>query len=150
MSGLWTLWLTSGFLFSSYYVDVFRISVLMLFFSALLLASFRCGFWKVAALSVFACAGYAVVLVLAFADHGMALSLSVEGLQWRSLSLSGVVFTVTGTGIDDLGNDLANTNEDWHAAYARAREMSMRDALTGLYNRRHIMEVWASLKGAAE
>lgn len=150
MSGLWTLWLTSGFLFSSYYVDVFRISVLMLFFSALLLASFRCGFWKVAALSVFACAGYAVVLVLAFADHGMALSLSVEGLQWLIFSLSCIGFTVTGTGINHLRNNLASTNEQLHEAYARAREMSIRDALTGLYNRRHIMEVLASLKGAAE
>src|SRR5690606_26405631 len=150
MSGLWTLWLTAGFLVSSYYVDVFRISVLMLFFSALLLASFRCGFWKVAALSVFACAGYAVVLVLAFADHGMALSLSVEGLQWLIFSLSCIGFTVTGTGINHLRNNLANTNEQLHEAYARAREMSIRDALTGLYNRRHIMEVLASLKGAAE
>lgn len=150
MSGLWTLWLTSGFLVSSYYVDVFRISVLMLFFSALLLASFRCGFWKVAALSVFACTGYAVVLVLAFADHGMALSLSVEGLQWLIFSLSCTGFTVTGTGINHLRNNLANTNERLRQAYDKAREMSIRDGLTGLYNRRHIMDVLASLKGAAE
>ena len=150
MSGLWTLWLTSGFLVSSYYVDVFRISVLMLFFSALLLASFRCGFWKVAALSVFACTGYAVVLILAFSDHGMALSLSVEGLQWLIFSLSCIGFTVTGTGINHLRNNLANTNEQLHEAYAKAREMSIRDGLTGLYNRRHIMEVLGSLKGAAE
>jgi len=150
MSGLWTLWLTAGFLVSSYYVDVFRISVLMLFFSALLLASFRSGFWKVAALSVFACTGYAVVLILAFADHGMALSLSVEGLQWLIFSLSCIGFTVTGTGINHLRNNLANTNERLRQAYDKAREMSIRDSLTGLYNRRHIMDVLASLKGAAE
>lgn len=150
LSVWWALWLATGFLVSSYYVDVFRISVLMLFFSALLLASFRCGFLKVAALSVYACAGYALVLVLAFADHGMALSLSVEGLQWLIFSLSCIGFTVTGTGINHLRNDLAGKNEELNTAYAKAREMSIRDGLTGLYNRRHIMEILATQKATVE
>jgi len=80
----------------------------------------------------------------------VALSLSVEGLQWLIFSLSCIGFTVTGTGINHLRNNLANTNEQLHEAYAKAREMSIRDGLTGLYNRRHIMEVLGNLKGAAE
>lgn len=145
-----TLWLTLGFLITSYYVDAFRISVLMLFFGAMLLASFRCRFWKVALLSVFACVGYAVVLVLAFSDHGMTLSLSVEGLQWLIFTLSCSGFAVTGTSINRLRNRLSGKNEELGHALEQVREMAIRDELTGLFNRRHIMDILKQQKALAD
>ena len=137
----WTLWLITAFLVTSYFVDAFRISVLMLYFGAILLASFRCNFWKVAALSIFACVGYALVLVLAFADRGMTLSLSVEGLQWLIFSLSCCGFAVTGTGINHLRSRLTDKTELLEKALTQVRDMAIRDELTGLFNRRHIMEI---------
>lgn len=145
-----TLWLTSGFLLSSYFVDAFRISVLMLFFGSILLASFRCSFWKVASLSVFACGGYALVLVLAFQDRSMSLSLSVEGLQWLIFSLSCAGFSVTGTGIHKLRRRLSNKNEELSYALEKVRDMAIRDELTGLFNRRHILDILKQQKAIAE
>jgi diguanylate cyclase (GGDEF)-like protein len=150
LSVLITLWLTSGFLVSSYFVDVFRISVVMLFFGATLLASFRCGFWKIAFLSVFACVGYALVLVLAFRDRSMSLSLSVEGLQWLIFSLSCAGFSVTGTGIHKLRRRLSNKNEELSYALEQVRNMAIRDELTGLFNRRHILDILQQQKAIAE
>lgn len=145
-----TLWLTSGFLLSSYFVDAFRISVVMLFFGATLLASFRCSFWKIAALSIFACVGYAVVLVLAFQDRSMSLSLSVEGLQWLIFSLSCAGFSVTGTGIHKLRRRLSNKNEELSSALEQVRNMAIRDELTGLFNRRHMLDILQQQKAIAE
>lgn len=144
------LWLTTSFLISSYYVDAFRISVLMLFFGATLLGSFRCGFWKIASLSVFACLGYALVLVLAFKDRGMSLSLSVEGLQWLIFSLSCAGFSITGIGIHKLRKRLSNKNEELSHALEQVRNMAIRDELTGLFNRRHILDILQQQKAIAE
>src|SRR5690554_7096959 len=70
---LWlALWLTAGFLVSIYFVetpeqgavfstvstDGFRISVMMIFFATMLLASFRLNFWKLLILALFASGGY--------------------------------------------------------------------------------------------
>ena len=145
-----TLWLTTGFLVTAYFVDAFRISVLMLFFGATLLASFRCSFWKVAMLSVFACVGYALVLVLAFSDHGMSLSLSVEGLQWLIFTLSCAGFTVTGSGINQLRNRLSGKNVELREALDQVREMAIRDELTGMFNRRHIIDILQQQKAIAD
>ena len=145
-----TLWLTTSFLVTSYYIDAFRISVLMLFFGATLLASFRVNFVRVALLSVYASLGYAVVLVMAFSDHGIALSLSVEALQWLIFSLSCIGFAVTGTGIHVLRSRLSDKNEELHIALGRVRDMAIQDDLTGLFNRRHIFEALQQQKAIAE
>ncbi|MGB1220735.1 MAG: hypothetical protein ACPG43_04305, partial [Alcanivoracaceae bacterium] len=71
------LWLTLGFLVTSYYVDAFRISVVMVYFGVMLLAAFRSGFWRLAGLSLVASLGYALVLGLVFADRSINLNLSV-------------------------------------------------------------------------
>jgi len=145
-----TLWLTSTFLVTSYYIDAFRIAVLMLFFGATLLASFRANFLRVALLSVFASAGYALVLVLAFADHGMSLSLSVEALQWLIFTLSCCGFAVTGTSINSLRNRLSGKNQELQEALVQVREMAIRDELTGLFNRRHIIDILQQQKAIAD
>lgn len=145
-----TLWLTTTFLVTSYFIDAFRIAVLMLFFGATLLASFRANFLRVALLSVYASLGYAVVLVLAFSDHGMSLSLSVEALQWLIFSLSCGGFAVTGTSINSLRNRLSGKNQELHDALEQVREMAIRDELTGLFNRRHILEILQQQKAIAD
>lgn len=145
-----TLWLTSGFLVSSYFVDAFRISVLMLFFGTTLLASFRCNLWKIALLSLFASAGYAAVLILAFRDRGMALSLSVEGVQWLMFTVSCSGFAITGTGIHKLRARLSSKREELAYALEQVRNLAIRDELTGLFNRRHVLEILHQQKAIAD
>jgi diguanylate cyclase len=162
---LWVaLWLTTGFLVSIYFVeapakssvfgelstDGFRISVMMVFFAAMLLASFRLNFWKLAVLAVYASAGYALALILAFADHGVRLSFTVEWLQWLIFSLTAAAFSVTGASINALRSRLSGKNEELGKALEQVREMAIRDELTGLFNRRHIMEILQQQQALAD
>jgi diguanylate cyclase len=162
---LWiALWLTTGFLISIYFVetpeqstvfgevstDGFRISVMMVFFAAMLLASFRLNFWKLLILAIYASGGYALVLMAAFADHGIRLSFTVEWLQWLIFSLTASAFCVTGSGINALRSRLSGKNEELGRALEQVREMAIRDELTGLFNRRHIMEILQQQQALAD
>lgn len=162
---LWlALWLTTGFLVSIYFVetpeqgavfsavstDGFRISVMMIFFATMLLASFRLNFWKLLILALFASGGYVLVLVLAFADHGVRLSFTIEWLQWLIFSMTALAFCVTGAGINALRSSLSGKNAALGEALEKVREMAIRDELTGLFNRRHIMEVLQQQQALAD
>ena len=162
---LWlALWLTAGFLVSIYFVetpeqgavfstvstDGFRISVMMIFFATMLLASFRLNFWKLLILALFASGGYVLVLVLAFADHGVRLSFTIEWLQWLIFSMTALAFCVTGAGINALRSSLSGKNAALGEALEKVREMAIRDELTGLFNRRHIMEVLQQQQALAD
>ncbi|MEE4252385.1 MAG: GGDEF domain-containing protein [Alcanivoracaceae bacterium] len=158
------LWLTTGFLISIYFVetpeqssvfgavstDGFRISVMMVFFAAMLLASFRLNFWKLTVLALYASGGYALVLLLAFSDHGIRLSFTVEWLQWLIFSMTAGAFVVTGASINALRSSLSGKNEELGKALEMVREMAIRDELTGLFNRRHIMEILQQQQALAD
>lgn len=162
---LWlALWLTAGFLVSIYFIeapeqgavfnnvstDGFRISVMMVFFVTMLLASFRLNFWRLLILAVFSSGGYALVLLLAFANHGIRLSLTIEWLQWLIFTMTAVAFCVTGAGINALRTSLSGKNEALGEALEKVREMAIRDELTGLFNRRHIMEILQQQQALAD
>jgi diguanylate cyclase (GGDEF)-like protein len=144
------LWLTLGFLVTSYYVDAFRISVVMVYFGVMLLAAFRSGFWRLAGLSLVASLGYALVLGLVFADRSINLNLSVEVLQWMIFTLTCVAFCVTGAAINAFRARLSRKNGELGEALEKVREMAIRDELTGLFNRRHIMDILSQQQALAD
>lgn len=144
------LWLAASFLVTAWFVDDFRISVVMPFFGAMLLASFHCRMWQVGVLSAFTGVGYILVLIFAFADRGIELSLSIEVLQWLIFSLSCGGFVITGASIHQLRQDLTSRNRDLREALHQVHEMAIRDELTGLYNRRFIFEELRRLKRIAD
>lgn len=145
-----TLWLTTTFLVTAYFVDSFRVSVVMLFFFAMLLTSFRKGFWVLSGLSLYAIAGYAAVVALAISDRSMELQWSSEILQWFIFTLTCLGFVFTGTLINRLRRRLADKNEQLAEALEQVREMAIRDELTGLFNRRHVMEILGQQQALAD
>lgn len=135
------LWLTATLLASAYFVDSFRVSVVMLFFMVMLLASFREGFLTLAGLALFAVVGYLVVVALAIRNKSMELQWSIEVLQWFIFTVTCIGFVMTGALIHRLRWRLSMKNEELAEALEEVREKAIRDELTGLFNRRHVMEV---------
>lgn len=129
------------FMVSAYYVDDFRLSALTLFFAAFLLVSFRLSGKVMMTVAILASAAYATMLWMAMTDRGIQLSLSEEALQWLVFTLVSIGFAVTGGSINRLRNTLADKNRELAQAVTQVREMAIRDDLTGLFNRRHLMEI---------
>ena len=144
------LLLLVAFLITAFGLDGARISALMLFFPLLLLVSFRLGARALLVLALLAGAGYAAMLGLAWWLHGLRMSPVLEGLQWLAFTLVSLSFAVTGSGMNGLRRRLAVKNLALADALEQVRELAIRDDLTGLFNRRHIMEVLERQKGLAD
>ena len=137
----WNLWLTLGFLASAWCMNEFRISVMMLFFAAMLLASFRQSLPGLLALSSVGMFGYLLVVITAWQTRSISMNLTVELLQWLVFCMAAISLVVTGVGINALRTSLTAKNRQLSDALVQVRDMAIRDELTGLFNRRHIMEV---------
>lgn len=150
ISLMWIIWLTGGFLVSAYFVDDFRISVVLLYFAAMLLASFRQRLLVLMSIAIAASVGYLLVLVLAWQTRSIYLNFSVEALQWLIFTMMAVSFSITGAGINALRGKLTEKNQELGYALEKVREMAIRDELTGLFNRRHIMDALSQQKALAD
>ncbi|MCK0538278.1 GGDEF domain-containing protein [Alcanivorax quisquiliarum] len=146
----WNLWLTASVLTTAYFMNEFRLSMAMLFFAAMLLASFRQALPGLLLVSGAGMAGYLLVLILVWQQRGLQMNLTLEMLQWLLFCITAVSFVITGVGINALRSSLTAKNRQLNDALAQAREMAIRDELTGLFNRRHIMELLAQQRALAE
>lgn len=144
------LGLVIAFLIAAFPMNEARISAMILFFPLLLLVSFRLGARSLLALALLASVGYALMLALALATRGLRLSLSLELLQWLIFTLVALSFAVTGSGVNGLRRSLAVKNQALADALEQVRDLAIRDDLTGLFNRRHIMEVLEHQKALAD
>ena len=90
------------------------------------------------------------MLALALATRGLRLSLSLELLQWLIFTLVALSFAVTGSGVNGLRRSLAVKNQALADALEQVRDLAIRDDLTGLFNRRHILEVLEHQKALAD
>lgn len=144
------LLLLAAFLVTAFGLDEARISALMLFFPLLLLVSFRLGAGALLVLALLAGLGYAAMLALAWWYHGVRMSPVLEALQWLVFTLVSLSFAVTGSGVNGLRRRLAVKNLALADALEQVRDLAIRDDLTGLFNRRHIMEVLERQKGLAD
>ncbi len=158
MTAALMIWATVFILMAAYYVDVgelaggTRLSIMMMFFGVLLLGSFRLAtrwFYLISGATNF---GYAYVLYLAFTDPEISKGVteSVELIQILMFIFLTTIFARTGAGIAELQMRLHTENAELEANTARIRELAIRDELTGLFNRRHIMELLREQKLLAD
>tara|TARA_R110001606_G_scaffold397272_3_gene573235 strand:- start:3645 stop:4769 length:1125 start_codon:yes stop_codon:yes gene_type:complete len=145
-----SLGLVAVLLATAYPMEGGRIGAMMLFYPLMLLVSFRLGIRALIVVAVFASGGYALILALAIANHGVRLNVTLEVLQWLVFTLVGFSFVVTGSGVNGLRRSLAVKNHALADALEQVRSLAIRDDLTSLFNRRHIMEVLDRQKALAD
>lgn len=129
-----------------YYVeDKAMVVVLMLIFTAFFFGIFSFGMREYLVLTGSIAVGYGVMLVLKYdAPQRAGESLSLEFLNFMILMIVLLWMSLLGSYIAGLRTTLARKKIALDSALARLKELSSRDELTGLHNRRHLLEVLES------
>jgi diguanylate cyclase (GGDEF)-like protein len=92
-------------------------------------------------MTVFSLATYGLVIYLLVTYKPDTLNLKVELLQWTALAVLLPCFSFIGGYISSLRNNLRKSHSELKEAVTRIQEMAVRDDLTGLFNRRHLMNL---------
>ena len=138
-------------LIMGYYVDQARVVTLMLFFTAFFFGVFSFSRKQYLILTVAAALGYALMLLLKY-DVAQRSS---EGFRLELLNLMVLILvllwlSLLGSYIAMLRASLAHKKDALAVALARLKELASRDELTGLHNRRHLMETLEQQKERAD
>lgn len=147
---LLTIWATTCFLVTSFYLDQFRISAIMFFFPILLMSSFRLTTLTLIAVCSYATLGYLLVLMLVLEQRPLEVSLSVEGLQWIIFAATTCSVVISGSAVSSAQRELTRISAGLRESARNAREQAIRDELTGLFNRRQILDVLQQQKALAD
>jgi diguanylate cyclase len=84
---------------------------------------------------------YGLVIYLLVTFKPSSILLKVELLQWIALAVLLHCFSLIGGYISSLRNNLRKSHTELKGAMAKIQEMAIRDDLTGLFNRRHLMNL---------
>jgi diguanylate cyclase (GGDEF)-like protein len=125
-----------------YYTDQARIVTLMLFFTAFFFGVFSLTTRRYLVLSLVAIAGYATMLWLKLRVVRYDLeTVRLELLYLLMLAMVLVWMSWLGGYVTRLRASLARRRDELAAALERVQQLASHDELTGVYNRRHLMEL---------
>jgi diguanylate cyclase (GGDEF)-like protein len=121
-------------MYGMYFANAARGSLLLVYVIILLFGIFRLNTRSFLYVSLFAFLTYGIDIALLSIYRPQGVNFNIEYLQWGILALVLVAFSVIGGYISSLRQNLRISKEI-------IREMATRDELTGLYNRRHVLEL---------
>lgn len=129
-------------LFLIHYSGQARSVLLMLFFAALFFGVFGLGTRQFLLLGAVAVAGYGGLIAWEFQDAPAGdPRLKLEILQLLTLAMIMLWMALLGGYVGGLRRDLRRRNAELDEAMARLRKLVAHDELTGVYNRRHLMDI---------
>jgi diguanylate cyclase (GGDEF)-like protein len=129
-------------------VDEAMVIVLMLFFTAFFFGMFSFSTREYLGMTIAAAFGYAIMLLLKYdAAQRHEAAFHLELLHFMILMMVLLWMSLLGGYIAGLRSNLARKKDALAVALGRLKELASRDELTGLHNRRHLME---TLEGQQE
>jgi GGDEF domain-containing protein len=134
-----------------FYLNQARVLTVMLLFTAFFFGVFSFSRRQYLALSAAAALGYAAMLAVKYAP-GMrdGNTFRLELLYFMVLVIVLLWLSLIGSYIALLRASLASKKEALASALARLKELASRDELTGLHNRRHLIEILEQQKERAD
>ncbi|HOJ13725.1 MAG TPA: GGDEF domain-containing protein [Deltaproteobacteria bacterium] len=141
-----TLWI----MVVAYIVKDARGIMLLLYLVVFIFGAFRLTLGEFLRLSVFASAGYALVVFSLHRYHPDEVNLKVELINLLVLSSVLFWFSFVGSYINKLRRRLNTANRELKDAMEIIRFRSAHDDLTGVYNRGHLFRILKREKGLAD
>jgi len=147
MTAVQILFASAAGLYVMYHAQHARGVFLLLSVSAMMYGLFQLRTRTFLTLTFLVLCGYATLIALLAVFRPHELSLKIEILQWIALGACLLQFSTLGGYVTKLrakvkhnNQQLESRNRQLEAAFARIEELAMRDELTGVFNRRHLME----------
>lgn len=114
---------------------------LIIYLIVFLFGIFRFDTRQFLRITIFSLATYGLVIYLLLTFKPDTINLKVELLQWIALAVLLPCFSFIGGYISSLRNKLRKSHNELKEALITIQEMAIRDDLTGLFNRRHLMNL---------
>ena len=143
-------WVTAVLMVSVYHIDQVRMLYLMLYLMVMLFAAFQLRLDGFLFIAIIAILGYGTVIFLLSFNHPNIIDLKIEIIQWLVFAFTLVGFSLVGSDLSALRRMLRSRNVELKAALDKVNEMAITDELTGIFNRRHIMDVLKYQKSMAD
>ncbi len=128
-------------MYGLYFANESRGVLLLVYVIILLFGIFRLNYRSFLLISLFALLTYGVDIVLLHYFRAQKVNLHIEYLQLVVLAFVLVAFSVLGGYISALRQNLSISRSGLEKSIATIRELSIRDELTYVYNRRHLMDL---------
>lgn len=127
-----------------------RSPFLIIYLVVFLFGIFRLNTRQFMALTVFVLLSYGFVIAMLARYHPEKINLNEDVLQWVALAALLPFFGFVGGYISSLRLNLRKSHNELGKAMAVIHDMAIHDELTGLYNRRQLMELLRIEKGRAD
>lgn len=110
---------------------------------------FRLNLRQFLTLTGLALAGYVSSVYLISIFHPGTVAFSLEGLRFTILAMVLLWFSMVGAYVNRLRQEVIDANAELQEAVSTIQELAVRDSLSGVYNRRKLLEVLEQERGRA-
>jgi diguanylate cyclase (GGDEF)-like protein len=128
-------------MYGMYFANETRGVLLLIYVIILLFGIFRLNTRSFLYISIFTLLTYGGDITLLKLYRPQGVNFQIEYLQWGVLALVLIAFSIIGGYISSLRQNLSISKAEQAKSIEIIREMAIRDVLTGLFNRRHVLEL---------
>jgi diguanylate cyclase (GGDEF)-like protein len=128
-------------MYGMYFAQEARGVLLLIYVIILIFGIFRLNTRSFIYLSLFTLLTYGIDIALLHLYRPQGVNFHFEYLQWVVLALVLFAFSTIGGYISSLRRNLSISRSELEKSISTIQEMAIRDELTGLANRRHLMEL---------
>lgn len=135
------VWATLCVIAAVNFVEQGRLVFLMFFLQVMFFAAFRLMLRGFLYITVLAALGYGLVILNLAVRHPESIHVRIELFQWFGFVLVMLSLSLIGNMLNAFIQGYRRQNIELTAAMKRIEELAVTDELTGLYNRRYILDI---------